>query len=104
MRQEPFWANDPIAAPTRQQREPAPFWANDPAATPRPSVPQDGPDAPFQPELAPGDNGVYPPMRPGFEAVGTPQAPIDTIGAEEAAANRNVFGALMRRARWGVSK
>jgi len=93
VRQEPFWANDPIAAPTRQQREPAPFWANDPAATPRPSVPQDGPDAPFQPELAPGDNGVYPPMRPGFEAVGTPQAPIDTIGAEEAAANRNVFGA-----------
>jgi len=56
-------------------------------------VPQDGADVPFQPELAPGDNAVYPTMRPGFEAIGTPQAPLDTIGEEEAAANRNVFGA-----------
>ena len=56
-------------------------------------VPQDGADVPFQPELAPGDNAVYPTMRPGFEAVGTTQAPLDTIGEEEARANRNVFGA-----------
>lgn len=93
MRQEPFWANDPIAAPTRQQREPAPFWANDPAATPAPGAvpPQDGPDAPFQPELLPGDNGIYPP--PPLAGATSPPPPIDTIGEEEARANRNVFGA-----------
>ena len=90
MRQEPFWANDPIAAPTRQQREPAPFWANDPAATPRPSVPQAGPDAPFQPELLPGDNGIYP--SPPLAGATPPPAPLDTISAEEAAANAKAFG------------
>lgn len=87
MRQEPFWANDPVAAPSRQQRDSAPFWANDPAATPAPAapvapVPQDGEDAPFQPELLPGDNGIYP----------SPPAPLDTISAEEAAANASAFG------------
>ncbi len=90
MRQEPFWANDPIAAPTRQQREPAPFWANDPAATPRPSVPQAGPDAPFQPELLPGDNGIYP--SPPLAGATPPSAPLDTMSAEEAAANAKAFG------------
>jgi hypothetical protein len=90
VRQEPFWANDPIAAPTRQQREPAPFWANDPAATPRPSVPQAGPDAPFQPELLPGDNGIYP--SPPLAGATPPPAPLDTMSAEEAAANAKAFG------------
>jgi len=41
----------------------------------------------FQPELAPGDNGIYPTMTPGAA-----QLPVDTIGEEEARANRNVFG------------
>jgi len=37
-------------------------------------------DVPFQPELLPQDNGIY------------PSAPLDTIGEQEAAANRAAFG------------
>lgn len=55
----------------------------------------------FNPQQDAGDNAIYPTMRPGFEATGVPLAapatatppPIDTIGEEEARANRNVFGA-----------
>lgn len=72
---------DPV--PTNRNRRPAP-------AAPGVPVPQDGADAPFQPELLPGDNGIYPPP-PLAGATATPP-PIDTIGEEEAAANRNVFG------------
>jgi len=73
---------DPV--PTNQNRRQAP---PAPGAVP----PQDGPDAPFQPELLPGDNGIYPP--PPLAGPAAPPPPIDTIGEEEARANRNVFGA-----------
>ena len=95
MRQEPFWANDPVAAPSRQQRDSAPFWANDPAATPAPAAPvapapQDGEDAPFQPELLPGDNGIYPDTGPGS----SPSNPIDLATVDRATA------ASMKRGMW----
>lgn len=51
---------------------------------------QDEEGAPFQPELTPGDNAIYPTMRPGFEAVGTPQHEMDPA---EATANARSFGA-----------
>ena len=73
---------DPV--PTNQNRRQAP---PAPGAIP----PQDGPDAPFQPELLPGDNGIYPP--PPLAGPAAPPPPIHTIGEEEARANRNVFGA-----------
>ena len=73
---------DPV--PTNRNRRPAP-------AAPSAPAPQDGADAPFQPELLPGDNGIYPP--PPLAGAAPPPPPIDTIGEEEAAANRNVFGA-----------
>ncbi len=41
---------------------------------------EDDADVPFQPELLPQDNGIY------------PSAPLDTIGEQEAAANRAAFG------------
>ena len=72
---------DPV--PTNRNRRPAP-------AAPGAPAPQDGADAPFQPELLPGDNGVYPP--PPLAGAAPPPPPIDTIGEEEARANRNVFG------------
>ena len=72
---------DPV--PTNRNRRPAP-------AAPGVPAPQDGADAPFQPELLPGDNGIYPP--PPLAGATPPPPPIDTIGEEEARANRNVFG------------
>lgn len=73
---------DPV--PTNRNRPPAP-------AAPGAPAPQDSADAPFQPELLPGDNGIYPP--PPLAGATSPPPPIDTIGEEEARANRNVFGA-----------
>jgi len=51
---------------------------------------EDDADVPFQPELLPGDNGVYPP--PPLAGATPPPAPLDTISAEEAAANASAFG------------
>jgi len=97
VRQEPFWANDPVAAPSRQQRDSAPFWANDPAATPAPSAPvapapQDGEDAPFQPELLPGDNGIYPDTGPGS----SPTNPIDL--------NARPTADVLRKGAWVIGR
>jgi hypothetical protein len=81
----PVQTGDPYAdialpIPTNRNRRQAP---SAPA-------PQDGEDAPFQPELLPGDNGVYPP--PPLAGATPPPAPLDTISAEEAAANASAFG------------
>lgn len=81
----PVQAGDPYAdialpIPTNRNRRQAP-------AAP---APQDGEDAPFQPELLPDDNGIYPP--PPLAGATPPPAPLDTISAEEAAANASAFG------------
>jgi len=53
----------------------------------------------FNPQQDAGDNSIYPTMRPGFEPTGAPAAapaapvaPLDTMSAEEAAANAKAFG------------
>jgi len=84
MRQDPYadiatpvQAGDPyadIALPisTNRNRRQAP--------PPTGPADENGEDVPFQPELLPQDNGIY------------PSAPLDTIGEQEAAANRAAFG------------
>jgi len=51
---------------------------------------QNGEDVPFQPELLPNDNGIYP--SPPLAGATPPPAPLDTMSAEEAAANAKAFG------------
>ncbi len=53
-------------------------------------APQDGEDAPFQPELLPGDNGIYPDTGPGS----SPNNPIDLATVDRATA------AGMKRGMW----
>jgi hypothetical protein len=70
-------AGDPYAdialpIPTNRNRRQAP--------PPTGPAGEDDADVPFQPELLPQDNGIY------------PSAPLDTIGEQEAAANRAAFG------------
>lgn len=81
----PVQAGDPYAdialpIPTNRNRRPAP-------SAP---VPQDGEDAPFQPELLPGDNGIYPDTGPGS----SPNNPIDLATVDRATA------AGMKRGMW----
>jgi hypothetical protein len=78
-------AGDPYAdialpIPTNRNRRQAP---SAPA-------PQDGEDAPFQPELLPGDNGIYPDTGPGS----SPNNPIDLATVDRATA------AGMKRGVW----
>ncbi len=73
----PVQAGDPYAdialpIPTNRNRRQAP--------PPTGPADENGEDVPFQPELLPQDNGIY------------PSAPLDTIGEQEAAANRAAFG------------
>lgn len=73
----PVPAGDPYAdialpIPTNRNRRQAP--------PPTGPAGEDDADVPFQPELLPQDNGIY------------PSAPLDTIGEQEAAANRAAFG------------
>jgi len=82
----PIQTGDPYAdiaapIPTNRNRRQAP------AAAPQP---QEDENAPFQPELLPGDNGIYPTMRPNA----VPAAPpVHEIDPDQATANAAVFGA-----------
>ena len=83
----PVQTGDPYAdialpIPTNRNRRQAP--------PPTGRAGEDDADVPFQPELLPGDNGVYP--SPPLAGATPPPAPLDTIGAEEAAANASAFG------------
>jgi len=57
---------------------------------PSATAPQDGEDAPFQPELLPSDNGIYPDTGPGS----SPNNPIDLATVDRATA------AGMKRGMW----
>jgi hypothetical protein len=72
VKQDAFWANDPVAAPARPQPAPAPtrapastqFWANDPVAAP---------SAPAAPRRAPTGGGRQPaPAAPAVDEYATP--------------------------------
>lgn len=83
----PVQAGDPYAdialpIPTNRNRRPAP-------SAP---VPQDGEDAPFQPELLPGDNGIYPDTGPGS----SPNNPIDL--------NARPTADVLRKGAWVIGR
>jgi len=60
------------------------------AAPPTGPAGEDDANVPFQPELLPNDNGIYP--SPPLAGATPPPAPLDTMSAEEAAANAKAFG------------
>ena len=84
MKQDAFWANDPVAAPARPQAParqpaaPAQFWANDPVAS--------APAAPAAPRRAPTGGGRQPAPAAAPPAMGGQGADTGALTLEESTA------------------